>query len=103
VGPGVAVHHAAPAASHGPARYRSFAKYLLNQGFSDPMDRKCVAPEGQDRARELRGPQLSSLICASRITGPHFPVSDCRKAANSFGVEPLGSAPSSSKRDFTAG
>src|SRR5581483_10012538 len=53
--------------------------------------------------RQLPIPQLSSLICASLITGPHLSVSDFRKEANSASVEPFGTAPSSSKRVFTGG
>src|SRR4051812_32270277 len=42
---------------------------------------RCVrGTRGEKRA------QLSSLICASRITGPHLSISDCRKAASSAGV-----------------
>src|SRR6478752_4976302 len=47
--------------------------------------------------------QFSTLIFASRITGPHLSVSDFRKAASCAGVEPLGLAPSSSNRDLTGG
>jgi hypothetical protein len=47
--------------------------------------------------------QLSSLILASRMTGPHLSISDFRNAASSAGVEPFGLAPSSSNRDLTAG
>src|SRR6476661_11219038 len=46
-------------------------------------------------------PQFSTLIYASRMTGPHFSVSDFRKAASCAGVEPFGLAPRSSNRDFT--
>src|ERR1700752_1568414 len=37
------------------------------------------------------------------MTGPHLVISDCRKAESSAGVEPFGTAPRSSKRDFTWG
>src|SRR5215470_8734752 len=37
------------------------------------------------------------------MTGPHLAISDCRKEAISAGVEPFGTAPRSSKRDFTVG
>jgi hypothetical protein len=48
-----------------------------------------------------RAIQFSTLIFASRITGPHLSISDCRNDASSAGVEPFGLAPSSSNRDFT--
>src|SRR5205823_13486107 len=47
--------------------------------------------------------QLSTLIFASRITGPHLSISDFRKLASSAGVEPFGVAPSSSSRVLTDG
>src|SRR5215212_5792606 len=47
--------------------------------------------------------QFSTLIRASRITGPHLSISDFRKAASSPGVVPRGVAPRSSKRGLTDG
>src|SRR6185295_19835052 len=60
--------------------------------------RSDLSPAGRGGDQRL---QLSTLIFASRITGPHLSISDFRKAASSAGVEPFGLAPSSSKRDFT--
>src|SRR6478752_5300356 len=56
-----------------------------------------------DQLTPLRNAQFSTLILASRITGPHLSISDFRKLASSAGVEPFGVAPSSSNRDLTGG
>jgi len=107
VGSGGRVHPASPSASPGAARPRCFPKYLRSQGFFQYQTTglQATRPEGWRRSMAPTGLglQFSSLIWASRITGPHLSVSDCRKAASSAGVEPLGTAPRSSKRDFTAG
>src|SRR6266516_4891083 len=61
-----------------------------------------IAPAQADPAPRPRfRHQLSTLILASRMTGPHLSISDFRKAASSAGVEPFGVAPSSSNRDLT--
>ena len=57
---------------------------------------------GSDEGKWCPSAQFSTLILASRITGPHLSVSDFRKAANSAGVEPFGMAPSSSNLVLTA-
>ena len=68
-----------------------------DDAFSEP----CAGTACRQR-RQFRA-QFSTLIFASRITGPHLSISDFRKAASSAGVEPFGIAPSSSNRDLTDG
>src|SRR6185369_1338777 len=60
-------------------------------------------PGKRERVKLDSSAQFSTLILASRITGPHLSISDFRKAASSPGVVPRGVAPRSSKRDLTLG
>src|ERR1700686_3463664 len=77
--------------------FRAFANHRLGNGLEFKGPRLNRHPA---RAPQFRG-QFSTLILASRMTGPHLSISDLRKAASSAGVEPFGLAPSSSNRDFT--
>src|SRR5262249_59126296 len=73
--------------------------------------------EGEDGRRRRQGEEpapvdpggcrvrshSSTLIFASRMTGPHLSISDLRKAASSCGVEPTSVAPNCSSRSFIIG
>jgi hypothetical protein len=75
------------------------APALLSIWASDGKSTPIRAPA--EMRRDGRSNQFSTLIFASRITGPHLSISDLRNEANSAGVEPFGTAPSSSNRDLT--
>src|SRR5262249_57277676 len=75
------------------------------------------AAEGEDRRRRRQGEEpapvdhggcrvrshSSTLIFASRMTGPHLSISDLTKPATSCAVEPTSVAPSCPSRSFTIG
>ena len=106
------VHHASPSATHGAASLRPSSqitgkprlfctKVVTVLGVMARIDSQRLKSTFRPR-RQFRG-QFSTLILASRITGPHLSISDFRKAASSACVEPFGVAPSSSNRDLTWG
>ena len=73
-------------------RFASPAKLLENQGYSVPASSSARAMARDPTARDSSATppalgvpwgQFSTLILASLITGPHFSVSDFRKAASS--------------------